>query len=137
MCHLFFYSSLDARVHKKAPHLEYKWEAPYFYPKLSVNQNNKPIYDIVYESSFARLAEELEAFEISQKKLCIITDSKVKGSCLAANTAVRLCQQRCWNLHKIHTTQICSRHKTSNITYYTTTKKKYPAQSEHLFSFNS
>lgn len=47
--------------------------------RLSVNQNNKPIYDIVYESSFARLAEELEAFEISQKKLCIITDSKVKG----------------------------------------------------------
>ena len=47
--------------------------------RLSVNRENKPIYDIVYESSFARLAEELELFEISQKKLCIITDSNVKG----------------------------------------------------------
>lgn len=47
--------------------------------RLTINQNNKPIYDIVYESSFAELAKELEKFEISEKKLCIITDSRVKG----------------------------------------------------------
>jgi 3-dehydroquinate synthase len=47
--------------------------------RLTVNQNNKPIYDIVFENDFSKLAEELEKFEISGKKLCIVTDSKVKG----------------------------------------------------------
>ena len=47
--------------------------------RLTINQNNKPIYDIVYEHDFARLAEELAAFDIAQKKLCIVTDSKVNG----------------------------------------------------------
>ena len=41
--------------------------------------NNKPIYDIVYEQDFGSLVKELEPFEISGKKLCIITDSRVKG----------------------------------------------------------
>ena len=41
--------------------------------------NNKPIYDIVYEQDFNQLAKELEPFEIQDKKLCIITDSRVKG----------------------------------------------------------
>lgn len=47
--------------------------------RLTINQNNKPIYDIVYEDSFGRLAEALEPFGIRDKKLCVITDSKVKG----------------------------------------------------------
>lgn len=47
--------------------------------RLTINQNNKPIYDIVYEHDFMRLAEELAAFDIENKKLCIITDSKVNG----------------------------------------------------------
>lgn len=47
--------------------------------RLTINQNAKPIYDIVYEHDFGRLAEELEKFEIHTKKLCIITDSKVNG----------------------------------------------------------
>lgn len=46
--------------------------------RLTVNQNDKP-YDIVYEYDFSRLAEELAAFGIAGKKLCIITDSKVNG----------------------------------------------------------
>lgn len=46
--------------------------------RLTVNQNNKPIYDIVYEHDFSKLTEELEAFDIVNKKVCIITDSKVK-----------------------------------------------------------
>ena len=41
--------------------------------------NSKPIYDIVYEQDFNSLAKELEQFEIQQKKLCIITDSRVKN----------------------------------------------------------
>lgn len=47
--------------------------------RLTINQNNKPIYDIVYENSFSQLTSELEKFEVANKKLCIITDSKVNG----------------------------------------------------------
>lgn len=47
--------------------------------RLTVNQNNKPIYDIVYENDFSMLPVELEKFDIANKKLCIITDSKVNG----------------------------------------------------------
>ena len=47
--------------------------------RLTINQGTKPIYDIVYENDFNKLAEELEKFDIANKKLCVITDSRVKG----------------------------------------------------------
>lgn len=47
--------------------------------RLTINLNNKPIYDIVYEQDFNSLVKELEPFGISEKKLCIITDSRVRG----------------------------------------------------------
>ena len=47
--------------------------------RLTINMNNKPIYDIVYEQDFSRLAKELALLEIQDKKICIITDSRVKG----------------------------------------------------------
>ena len=47
--------------------------------RLTINQNNKPIYDIVYEQDFATLPTELEKFNIAEKKLCVITDSKVNN----------------------------------------------------------
>lgn len=47
--------------------------------RLTINQENKPIYDIVYEHDFSHIADELAAFDIENKKLCIITDSKVNG----------------------------------------------------------
>lgn len=47
--------------------------------RLTINQNNNPIYDIVYEHDFNSLAGELDAFDIINKKLCIITDSKVNS----------------------------------------------------------
>jgi 3-dehydroquinate synthase len=47
--------------------------------RLTVNQNSKPIYDIVFENDFGKLASELEKFDIIGKKLCIVTDSRVKG----------------------------------------------------------
>ncbi len=61
--------------------------------RLTINQNNKPIYDIVYETTFERLAQELEAFEIHTKKVCIITDSQVKG--LYANDVCYVLQEHC------------------------------------------
>ena len=47
--------------------------------RLTINMNNHPVYDIVYEQDFKSLAKELEPFMISEKKLCIITDTRVKG----------------------------------------------------------
>ena len=33
--------------------------------RLTINQNNKPIYDIVYEHDFEELANDLAAFDIA------------------------------------------------------------------------
>jgi 3-dehydroquinate synthase len=64
--------------------------------RLTVNQNNKPIYDIVFENDFGKLAEELEKFEISGKKLCIVTDSMVKG--LHADAVCEALKDKCKKL---------------------------------------
>lgn len=61
--------------------------------RLTINQNGKPSYDIVYENDFNRLAEELEQFEISNKKLCIVTDSRVKG--FYADTVCKELEDKC------------------------------------------
>ncbi|HKM03865.1 MAG TPA: 3-dehydroquinate synthase [Lachnospiraceae bacterium] len=46
--------------------------------RLSVSFNKKPSYDIVYHDSFDQLPIELQPFEISNKKLCIVTDTNVE-----------------------------------------------------------
>lgn len=35
--------------------------------RLTINLNNQPVYDIVYEQDFQNLAKELEPFGISEK----------------------------------------------------------------------
>lgn len=45
--------------------------------RISVLYNKKPCYDIVFEKSFQKLPEELEALDCSSRRLCIITDSRV------------------------------------------------------------
>lgn len=40
--------------------------------------DKKPSYEIVFEPSFDRLSEELKALDVSEKKLCVITDSNVE-----------------------------------------------------------
>ncbi len=47
--------------------------------RLTVHKDQTPIYDIVLEKSFDRLAEELEKLHISERKICIVTDSVVAG----------------------------------------------------------
>ena len=64
--------------------------------RLTINQNSKPIYDIVYEHDFEGLAKELTAFDIENRKLCIITDSKVKG--LYADEVRAVLQDKCKKL---------------------------------------
>lgn len=65
--------------------------------RLTVNQNNKPIYDIVLEKDFSMLAQELEKLEISGKKLCVITDSMVKG--YYADEIVELLRDKCADIY--------------------------------------
>lgn len=47
--------------------------------KLTINYEKKPCYDIVFAESFAELTEELSKLNISEKKVCVVTDSHVKG----------------------------------------------------------
>ena len=61
--------------------------------RLTINQNNKPIYDIVYENDFSQLSIELDKYDISNKKLCIITDSKVNE--LYSNDVCNVLKDKC------------------------------------------
>lgn len=45
--------------------------------RLNVLYGKRPCYDIVFEASFEKLPEELLKLGTEEKKLCIITDSKV------------------------------------------------------------
>ncbi len=47
--------------------------------RMTVSYENKPIYDIVFEQSFADLAQEVERISEGRKrKICIVTDTNVK-----------------------------------------------------------
>ncbi|MGN0298585.1 MAG: 3-dehydroquinate synthase [Lachnospiraceae bacterium] len=68
--------------------------------RLTVTDGVKPIYDIVIEHSFERLLEELTAFSIEKKRICIVSDSVVasyyleplmeilKGNCRKATSFI-------------------------------------------------
>lgn len=45
--------------------------------RLSISYNRKPCYDIVFTRSFDELPAELEALDVKDRKVCIITDSRV------------------------------------------------------------
>lgn len=45
--------------------------------RITVKKENQPIYDIVIQSNYDKLAEELTAIGAEGKKLCIVTDSNV------------------------------------------------------------
>lgn len=47
--------------------------------RLTVNFENKPIYDIVYENSFEALADELKKFNSENRRVCVVTDTKVSS----------------------------------------------------------
>lgn len=48
------------------------------YDRLTVKVPGAEAYEIVYEASFDRLSDELEKFDIANKKIAIITDSNVE-----------------------------------------------------------
>lgn len=45
--------------------------------RITVHMNQIPVYDIVLKEDFTALTEELGKLHISEKKLCIVTDSNV------------------------------------------------------------
>ncbi|MDE6313511.1 MAG: 3-dehydroquinate synthase [Lachnospiraceae bacterium] len=45
--------------------------------RMTVKQNNQPIYDIVMELDYDKLSEELTSIGAVDKKFCIVTDSNV------------------------------------------------------------
>lgn len=45
--------------------------------RLTVHEDNKPIYDIVLEDSFDGLKSELAPFNLNKRKVCIVTESNV------------------------------------------------------------
>lgn len=46
--------------------------------RMQVNKDKKFCYEIVFEHSFDNLANELDIFGITERKLCIVTDSNVE-----------------------------------------------------------
>lgn len=46
---------------------------------LEIKQGRKVIYNIIFEKDFSKLPEELAKLEVEHRKLCIITDSKVRN----------------------------------------------------------
>ena len=45
--------------------------------RLNVRRDGNWIYDIVVESSYERLGEEIPALDTGKRKICIVTDSNV------------------------------------------------------------
>ena len=61
--------------------------------RLTINYEKKPCYDIVFAQDFGGLGEELEELNISQRKLCIVTDSTVEK--LYAQNVLEAIQDKC------------------------------------------
>lgn len=47
--------------------------------RLNILYEKKPCYDIVFSSDFDELLSELNLLKINERKICIVTDSKVAG----------------------------------------------------------
>ena len=45
--------------------------------RLKVHENNIPIYDIVIEDNFKELESEIKKLDISERKICIVTETNV------------------------------------------------------------
>ncbi len=45
--------------------------------RMTVHLDQKPIYDIIFAQDFSQLATELESLDISNRRLCIVSDTNV------------------------------------------------------------
>lgn len=64
-----------------------------FTDRITVNYENKPCYDIVFSNNFADIIDELKKFNISNKRICIVTESNVGP--LYANELLELIKPNC------------------------------------------
>ena len=60
---------------------------------LHVNYDNKPCYDILIENDYERFYSVLKDFNLSERKICIVTDSNVAS--LYANEIKSLVDMIC------------------------------------------
>lgn len=61
--------------------------------RLTIHYNQKPCYDIVFAQDFGGLAEELEGMNLSERRVCIITDSVVEA--LYAQEVLDCIREKC------------------------------------------
>ncbi len=57
---------------------------------LTVNYEEKPVYDILLEADFNRLTEAVRALDMANRKIMIITDSVIP---VARDFVVELCNR--------------------------------------------
>lgn len=61
--------------------------------RIPILYNKKPCYDIVFTQSFQELVPELESLGLGNRRVCIITDSKVDE--IYGNTVLEMLQVKC------------------------------------------
>ena len=61
--------------------------------RMTINYEKKPCYDIVFTDSFDLLLDELQAFDVENRKVALITDSNTAG--LFGNTLKELLDGHC------------------------------------------
>lgn len=61
--------------------------------RLEVLENGKKSYDIVIRESFADLPDELESYDIAQRKICIVADSNIDS--IFGGEVKNLLEKRC------------------------------------------
>lgn len=65
--------------------------------RITVHLAGEPVYDIVMETSFSQLLQELKTFDLKQRKVCIVTDSNVEQFYLREVSS--LLEEACKSLH--------------------------------------
>lgn len=61
--------------------------------RMTINYEKKPCYDIVFTDSFELLIDELQAFDVENRRVAVIADSNT--SALFGNTVIQLLEGHC------------------------------------------
>ena len=61
--------------------------------RMTINYEKKPCYDIVFTDSFELLTDELQAFDVENRRVAVIADSNT--SALFGNTVIQLLEGHC------------------------------------------
>ena len=61
--------------------------------RMTINYDKKPCYDIVFTDSFDLLTDELQAFDVENRRVAVIADSNTAE--LFGNTVIKLLEDHC------------------------------------------